>query len=409
MLKINNIVKNTLFSTKYFSRKISIFNNTFEKKEIRRIIQNFVKDEVEPQANKFNKLEKFNIDLYKNFSNLGFLGLTVDPKYGGIGMDATSSVIVHEELSKSDPAFCLSYLAHSILFVNNLHINGSEYLKTKYLPDACEGNIICGMGMSESEAGTDVLNLKTKAIKNKNDDFILNGSKMWITNGTVDGKTTGDAFIIYAKTGNNRNDISAFVVDKNMHGFNCGQIIKDKCGMRASMTCELIFNDVIVPKENLIGYENDALTCMMKNLEIERVCLAAMSIGIANRCIETMLEYSNTRKTFEKLINTHGQVQSLIANSYSDYMAGKHYLYNISNNLDLYNSSNALESDSIKLFCGKICKNIADNSIQVLGGNGYIGEYSIERLWRDSKLLEIGGGTNEAHQKNIIRELSRNI
>jgi len=232
---------------------------------------------------------------------------------------------------------------------------------------------------------------------------------MWITNGTIDGQTTGDAYLVYARTGEGRNDISLFLVEKDMPGFTLGQQIKDKCGMRASMTAELVFADCRVPASNLVGKLGEAAICMMRNLEIERVVLAAMSLGIARRCVEEMNRYAKDRKAFGSELNQFGQIQKFIAESYADYMAGRSYVYNVAQHLDLDSVGNGLDADGVKLFCGAMGKNVADRAMQVMGGYGYVGEYNVERLWRDSKLLEIGGGTNEAHHKNIVRDLRKTV
>jgi len=321
-------------------------------------------------------------------------------------MDATAAVIVHEELAAVDPAFCLAYLAHSMLFTNNLARNGNEAQKRKWLSAASDGSKVCGMCMSEPSVGTDVLGMKTTATRDE-DSYILNGAKMWITNGTTDGETTGDAYLVYAKTGATKRDVSLFLVEKGTPGFSLGQQIKDKCGMRASMTAELVFEDCRIPAENLVGKEGGAALCMMRNLEIERVTLAAMSLGIARRCVEEMNRYAKERKAFGASLNTFGQMQRFIAESYAEYMAGKAYVYQTALNLDLDSVGNGLDADGVKLYCGVMGKNVADRAMQVMGGYGYVGEYNVERLWRDSKLLEIGGGTNEAHHKNMVRDLSR--
>lgn len=221
-----------------------------------------------------------------------------------------------EELSAADPAFCLSYLAHSMLFVNNLARNGSHEQKLKYLPKACTGELICGMGMSEPSVGTDVLGMSTTAkLTPDGKHYLINGAKMWITNGTIDGKSTGDAFLVYAKTDPTQRGggLTSFLVDKGMPGFTLGQKIEDKCGMRASMTAELVFSDVKVPIENVVGEVGKASLCMMRNLEIERVTLAAMALGIARRSIEVMTRYSQERKAFGKPIAEYGQVSVLLA------------------------------------------------------------------------------------------------
>jgi len=260
--------------------------------------------------------------------------------------------------------------------------------------------------MSEPGAGTDVLGMRTTATKS-GDKYILNGEKMWITNGAINEKETGDVFLVYARTGKESKNLSLFIVEKGFRGFHLGQKIKDKLGMRASATAALYFSDCEVPAENLVGREGDAVLHMMRNLEIERVTLAAMSVGIARRCLEIMNLYSKERIAFGQPLNKFGQIQRLIADSYAEYMAAKCYVYNSAGNLDLKRAGNRIDSDGVKLFASVMAKNVADRAIQALGGNGYVGEYVVERLWRDAKLLEIGGGTVEAHQKNIAGDLSR--
>jgi len=388
----------------------SPFGPTAEHRALRDMVAAFVDSEVEGQALVYNREEKFNHALFKRAGELGLLGVTVDPDYGGAGMDATAACIVHEELSASDPAFCLSYLAHSQLFVNNLARNGTDAQKRAFLPRACSGELIGGMGMSEPHAGTDVLGMSTKATKLADGSWSLTGAKMWITNGAVSDTELGDAFLVYARTAGPEvkpsKAISLFLVEKGMPGFSLGQRLKDKCGMRASPTAELVFEDVVVPAANLVGHEGGATLCMMRNLEIERVVLAAMAVGIARRSLQVMNTYANERKAFGAPLSNFGQIQRHIADSYAEYMAGKHYLYQVANRLDLDGAGNRLDTDGVKLFCTTMGKNVADRAMQVLGGYGYMGEYAVERLWRDSKLLEIGGGTLESHQKNMAREMA---
>jgi len=339
------------------------------------------------------------------------LGLTVPEEYNGTNfIDATAVAIVHEEIAYSDPAFCLSYLAHSLLFINNLAVNGSHEQKLQFLPDACDGSKIGGMCMSEPNAGTDVLGMKTNAIYDESQSsWILNGSKMWITNGTLTGADTGDIFLVYARTGEGRSDITQFIVEKDMEGFTLGQKIEDKLGMRASNTAELVFENVLIPSEtHVVGNVNEATLCMMRNLEIERLGLAAMGIGIARRCVDEMKQYAGDRKAFNaRDLFDFGQIQRHIAESYADYMAGRCYVYGVANGLDLMTHGNGLDADGTKLYCAQMSKLVADRAIQVMGGFGYVGEYTVERLWRDAKLLEIGGGTNESHHKNMARDLRK--
>jgi isovaleryl-CoA dehydrogenase len=384
--------------------KSDIFNPTEEHKLLRQMVREFVINEVEPQAMEYNEKEKFNISLFRRLGELGLLGLTVRIEDGGAGMDAVASVIVHEELAASDPGFALAYLAHSILFVNNFYQNASNNLKKKYLAKIISGEYIGGMCMTEPDAGTDVLAMKTKAIK-KGDYYYITGRKTYITNGAIDSNILGDIFFVYAKTEDNK--ISSFIVEKGFKGFYLGQVLKNKLGMRSSITAELVFDSCEVPAENLVGSEGDSLIHMMKNLEIERLTLAAISVGIAGRALEIMIRYSNERKAFNKYIKEFGQIQRYIADSYAKYMAAKTYLYTTATNIDLNKPGHRIDTDAVKLFASTVAKEIADNAIQVLGGYGYFGEAVVERLWRDSKLIEIGGGTIEAHQKNITKDLTK--
>ena len=396
-------------------QKFEPFNPTDEHQALRDMVRQFAVNEVDPQRLEHDREEKFNHELFKKCGELGLLGVTTSVDYGGSGMDATAANIVHEELSQADPAFCLSYLAHSMLFVNNLNQNGSHEQKLKFLPDTCSGAKIGGMGMSEPSYGTDVLGLQTTAKKDSNGDYILNGQKMWITNSYVTNPETGEAelgdvYLVYARTGGpGAKGLSLFLVEKGMEGFSLGQTIRDKSGMRASNTGELVFQDVKIPKENLVGDENGATVCMMRNLEIERVVLGAMATGIARRSIDVMGKYSEERIAFGKPIAEFGQIQKYVSDSYAKYMAGRSYLYNVSNNMDLSKPGNRLDTDGVKLFTTTMGKEVADNAIQVLGGDGYCGEYQVEQLWRDAKLLEIGGGTLESHQKNMARDLRKGV
>lgn len=391
-------------------KELSLINPTPEHAMLRETLQSFVKTEVEPQAHKYDREEKFNLSLFKKAAELGILGITVSDEFGGAGLDATAAVIVHEELSASDPGFCLAYLAHSMLIVNNLAVNGSLEQKKKYLPGLCSGELIGSMAMSEPAVGTDVLGMQTTAVK-KGDHYILNGRKMWITNGTIDDNNTPcDLVLVYAKTGekNGRPLISTFLVEKSFKGFSVGQKIKDKLGMRGSNTAELVFENCEVPVTHLIGQEGDSMLHMMRNLEIERVTLAAMSLGIARRSLEIMNKYCTEREAFGKSLNHFGQIQKMISESYAEFKACRAYVYDVARVLKIDHEGQRADSDGVKLVTTTMAKNVADRAIQALGGYGYVGEYVVERLWRDAKLLEIGGGTLEAHQKNITRDLSKN-
>lgn len=383
-----------------------LFNPTDEHKTLRQMVRTFAEREVEPQAEEFDKTEQFNRTLFNKLGDLGLLGVTAPAEFGGSEMDATAAVIVHEELSAVDPGFCLAYLAHAMLFVNNLAVNGNDEQRARILPAACSGQHVGGMCMSEPGAGTDVVGMSTVSRKD-GDEYILNGQKMWITNGAISDNELGDVFLVYAKDEDpNSRSISLFLVEKGMPGLKLGQKLTNKLGMRASTTAELVFEDCRVPVQNLIGQPGSAIKSMMRNLALERLTLAAMSLGIARRSIEIMNRYAQERIAFGKPLNNFGQIQRHIAESYAEYMAGRSYVYQVANNLNLDDFGNRIDSDGVKLYCSTMAKNVADRAIQVLGGYGYVGEYKVERLWRDAKLLEIGGGTIEAHQKNMTRDLS---
>ena len=386
-----------------------IANPTEEHAMLREMVRDWTKEYVEPQAHQHDKAEKFNLPLMRSMGELGLLGISAPEEYGGAGMDAVACTIVHEELSASDPGFTLAYLAHSMLFVNNLAYNGNEDQKQRILPKVCSGEWIGAMAMSEPDAGTDVLGLTTSAVQQDDGTWILNGRKMWITNGCIDEEgTPADVVWVYAKTGEDergRVQLSTFLVEAGMPGYSVGQKIYDKTGMRASNTAELVFDDCVVPAENLVGEVGGSMRHMMGNLELERLTLAAMSLGIARRSLDEMNRYATDRTAFGSKIRDFGQIQRHIGESFAKYRAMRAYVYDTANNLTIGTAGQRLDSDGVKLFATTAAKEIADAAIQVLGGYGYVGEYHVERLWRDSKLLEIGGGTLESHQKNITRDL----
>lgn len=388
-----------------------LFNPTEDHRLLRQSVRAFVAKEVEPLALERDKTEYFDVKLFKRLGDMGLLGITVDEAYGGSGLDAVAAVIAHEELSYSDPGFCLAYLAHAMLCVNNLAVNGSESQKERYLPKLCSGEWIGAMGMSEPGCGTDVLAMTTTAVRD-GDFYVINGRKMWITNGAIDDLgTLGDCLYLYARTGtgaNNKPSISTFILEKGMPGYSVGQKIRDKTGMRASTTAELVFDHCKVPVANRVGEEGDSIKHMMRNLEIERLTLAAMSLGIAKRALVAMNQYASERMSFGKPLYQFGQIQRYIGDSYAQYQACRSYVYHTASSMVPNQGGNRLDSDGVKLVASTMAKQVADNAMQVLGGYGYVGEYVVERLWRDAKLLEIGGGTLEAHQKNITHDLARN-
>lgn len=390
---------------------MDIANPSEEHAMLREMVRDWTKEHVEPQALLHDREEKFNLPLLRSMGELGLLGLSADEKYGGAGLDATACAIVHEELAASDPGFTLAYLAHAMLFVNNLAFNGNEEQKARILPHVCSGEWIGAMAMSEPDAGTDVLGLSTTAVQQDDGSWKINGRKMWITNGCLDDEgTPADVVWVYAKTGTDdegRVQMSTFLIEAGMDGYSVGQKIMDKTGMRASNTAELVFEDCIVPAQNLVGSPGESLLHMMANLEVERLTLAAMALGIARRSLEDMNRYATERTAFKSQIRDFGQMQRYIGESWAKYRAMRAYIYDTAAHMTLGKPGHRLDSDGVKLFSATAAKEIADSAMQVMGGYGYVGEYHVERLWRDAKLLEIGGGTIESHHKNITRDLSK--
>ncbi|HIF46466.1 MAG TPA: isovaleryl-CoA dehydrogenase [Candidatus Poseidoniales archaeon] len=391
---------------------MDIANPSEEHAMLRELVRDFVKEQVEPQALECDRDEKFNLDLFRAMGDMGLLGLTASEDYGGAGLDAIATVIVHEELSASDPGFTLAYLAHSMLFVNNLEHNGNDSQRERILPLVCSGEWVGAMAISEPDVGTDVMGLSTTANQREDGSWVINGRKMWITNGCIDEEgTPADVVWVYAKTGINdrgKTEISTFLVEKGMPGYSVGQKIIGKTGMRGSNTAELVFENCVIPEANLVGGVGDAMIHMMRNLELERLTLAAMALGISRRCLHEMNKYATDREAFGRRIRDFGQMQRYIGESWAKYRAMRAYIYDTATNLGLGNVGQRLDSDGVKLFATTAAKEIADAAMQVMGGYGYVSEYVVERLWRDAKLLEIGGGTIESHQKNITRDLGKN-
>ncbi len=386
------------------ARGLDLFAPTPEHALLAETLREFVRREVEPQAAEHDRLERFNLPLFRKAGELGLLGVTLPEEFGGAGLDAVAAVQVFESLSTADPGFALAVLAHAILFAQNLAVNGNELQKKSFLSRAASGALVGGLCMTEPGVGTDVLRLATRA-QRRGDEYVIDGTKTFITNGGIDDATPGDAFIVYARTDDGR--LSSFLVEKGMPGFRLGQKWKDKLGMRASFTAELVFDGVVVPTTSRLGEEGEGTRHMMRNLEVERLTLAAMSLGIAQRCLQVMVGYANERKTFGVPISEHGQVQRHIAESFAEYRAARTFVYDVARRMDLAATGQRVDCDSAKLFAAQVGKRTADAAIQVLGGYGYMGEYVVERLWRDAKLLEIGGGTLEAHHKNLVKDLSR--
>jgi isovaleryl-CoA dehydrogenase len=376
----------------------SLIDPTEEHRMLRRTVRDLVRKEVEPQAMAHDEAGTLNVELLRTLGELGLLGVTIPDEDGGAGLDALASVIVHEELSWADPGFALAYLAHALLFVNNFYYAATPEQRKRYLPRVLSGEWVGAMGMTEPAVGTDVLGMQTVA-RREGDHYVLNGRKTFITNAPE-----ASIFCVYAQL---EERITTFVVERSFEGFSTGPKIH-KMGMRASTMSELIFENCRVPVANLLGTEGGGIKNMMRNLEIERLGLAAMSLGIANRCMDVMTKYAIERSAFGKPIAEFGQIQRYIGDSYAKTEAIRSLVYSVARTVSP-TSRNRLGTDAAKLFAGTAAKEIADAAMQVLGGYGYCTEYRVEQFLRDAKLIEIGGGTLEAHQKNITRDLTKQL
>jgi isovaleryl-CoA dehydrogenase len=361
---------------------------------LRETVRDFTRDAIEPQADEHDRSGALNRRLFEECGKLGLLGITVPTDDGGSGMDAVAAVIAHHEMSKSDPGFTLAYLAHAMLFVNNFYYTSDEGQRRRYLPRVTSGEWVGAMGMTEPSGGTDVIGMMTAA-RRERDGYLLTGRKALITNAP-----DADIFLIYAKLDGR---ITSFVLERTFEGLSTSSPTH-KMGMRASTMGEIVMDDCFVPKENLLGGEGQGVVHMMRNLELERITLAAMSLGIADRCLEIMVNYATERKAFGRPLVDFGQIQRYIGESYASTEAARALIYNVAKTIR-HDRKNRLGSDAAKLFAAPVGKQVADNAMQVLGGWGYCDEFKVERFLRDAKLLEIGGGTLESHQKNITRDL----
>lgn len=373
-------------------------NPTEEHRLLRQMVRDFTRSVVEPQADEHDQRATLNVGLLQRCGELGLLGITVPAEHGGAGMDAVGAVIVHHELAKSDPGFTLAYLAHSMLFVNNFFYASNEDQRERYLAKVISGEWIGAMGMTEPSSGTDVLGMRTFA-RRDGDRFLLKGRKALITNAPE-----ASIFIVYAKVDDR---VTTFVVERGSPGFSTDEKTP-KMGMRASTMSELIFDDCEVPASNVLGEVGGGIRNMMRNLEIERLTLAAMSLGIADRCVDIMTKYAAERTSFGRPIADHGQIQRYIGESFAKAEAARALIYSVARGVS-HETRNRLGTDAAKLFAAPVAKEVADNAMQVLGGWGYCTEYKVERFLRDAKLLEIGGGTLESHQKNITKELMSRV
>jgi len=372
-----------------------------EHKMLQKSVRDFANTVLAPKIEALDEEEKFDRSCFKKLAELGLLGITVPEEYDGTNMGCIAASIAMDEIGAIDASTALTYLAHSMLAVNNLATNGNDEQKKRYLPKLLNGEWIGGMGMTEPGAGSDALAMTTRAVK-KGNKYILNGTKMFITNAVV-----GDFFYVYARTGDGKKDISTFLVETKFPGFKMGKKLK-KMGMRASPTGELIFENCEVPAENLVGREGDSVAHMIKNLDIERITISAISLGIARSSIDHAVRYAKDRTQFGKPISDFQMIQAMLADAQAEYEAAAAYVYGAAKAWDdgiLTPQNSRSLGATVKLFAARMGTKVALDAIQILGGYGYIKEFPVERYMRDAKLMEIGAGTNEILRVLIARDL----
>ncbi len=371
---------------------------------LREAVRDFAQDQIAPRAAEIDKTDQFPMDLWQKMGSLGVLGITVPEVHGGANMGYLAHMIAIEEISRASASVGLSYGAHSNLCVNQINRNGSEQQKKKYLPKLISGEHVGALAMSEPNAGSDVISMKLKA-QDKGGFFLLNGNKMWITNGP-----DADTLVVYAKTEPELGvrGVTAFLIEKSMKGFSVAQKL-DKLGMRGSHTGELVFNNVEVPEENILGGVNNGAKVLMSGLDYERAVLAAGPIGIMQSVMDNVVPYIHDRKQFGQSIGEFQLIQGKVADMYTVLQAGRSYCYTVGKNLDLLGQTHVRQvrkdCASVILWCAEKATWMAGEGVQIFGGNGYINEYPLGRLWRDAKLYEIGAGTSEIRRMLIGREL----
>ena len=369
--------------------------------QLKDTVYKFAQNEIAPLAKKVDENNEFPNILWQKFGELGLLGITADEDYGGTGLNYLSHCIVMEEISRASASIGLSYGAFSNLCVNQINRNGNHEQKNKYLPDLCSGKKIGALAMSEPNSGSDVVSMSLHAEKQGNKTYLLNGTKMWITNGP-----DADVLIIYAKTEPSAGSkgITTFIVEKDMVGFSVGKKI-DKLGMRGSNTSELIFDNCEVPEDNILGNPGDGASILMSGLDFERVVLAAGPLGIMASALDTVIPYTQERKQFGKSIGQFQLIQGKIADMYTTLNACRSYVYAVASACDRGETTRKDAAGCI-LYAAEKATSITLDAIQILGGNGYTKDYPVERLLRDAKLYEIGAGTSEIRRMLIGREIS---
>ncbi|TBW13154.1 isovaleryl-CoA dehydrogenase [Azotobacter chroococcum subsp. isscasi] len=371
---------------------------------LRDSVAGFAAREIAPRAAEADRTDQFPMDLWRKFGEMGLLGLTVAEEYGGAGMGYLAHMIAMEELSRASGSIALSYGAHSNLCVNQIHRNGTPAQKARFLPRLISGEHIGALAMSEPNAGSDVVSMQLRADR-KGDRYVLNGTKMWITNGP-----DCDVLVVYAKTdpAAGARGITAFILETDSPGFSVAQKL-DKLGMRGSHTGELVFRDVEIPAENVLGQVNEGVKVLMSGLDYERAVLAGGPLGLMQAAMDVVVPYIHDRRQFGQSIGEFQLIQAKVADMYTTLQACRAYLYAVGRQLDALGSGHVRQvrkdCAGVILYCAEKATWLAGEAIQILGGNGYVNDYPTGRLWRDAKLYEIGAGTSEIRRMLIGREL----
>ncbi|WGJ14388.1 isovaleryl-CoA dehydrogenase [Methylocapsa sp. D3K7] len=366
---------------------------------LRDTVHSFASAKIAPRATEIDRADAFPADLWPAMGALGLHGITVEEAYGGTGLGYLAHCLAMEEISRASASVGLSYGAHSNLCINQIHRNGTEDQKHRYLPKLLTGDEVGALAMSEVSSGSDVVSMRLRADK-KGGRYVLNGTKMWITNGSH-----ASTLVVYAKTDPNAgaHGITAFLIESGFAGLRIGQKL-DKLGMRGSPTCELIFEDCEVPEENVLGAIGQGVQVLMSGLDYERIVLAAGPLGIMQACLDVCLPYVRERKQFGQAIGEFELVQGKLADMYTGLNACRGYVYAVARAADNGRTSRKDAAGAL-LFAAEHATKTALDTIQLLGGNGYINDYPAGRLLRDAKLYEIGAGTSEIRRMLIGREL----